>query len=231
MNNADQRVRVEGVEKQYRRGGTRIEVLRGLELRVGAGEFVALMGPSGSGKSTLLHLLGGLDRPDAGRVAVCDTRIDRMPERRLAPWRARHVGFVFQFYQLLPALDAERNIELPLLLSRLTRRERRRRVDAVLELTGVGARRSHRPHELSGGEQQRVGIARALVADPALLLCDEPTGDLDRTSGDAILGLLATCSAAAGKTVLMATHDPRAAARADRVLRLTDGVLARAERP
>ncbi len=227
MSRPEPRVRVEGVEKHYRRGRVRHDVLRGLDLRVESGEFVALTGPSGSGKSTLLHLLGGLDRPDTGRVVVCDTRIDRISERRLTPWRARHVGFVFQSYQLLPALDAEHNVELPLLLTGLSRRERKRRVDAVLELTGVGTRRSHRPHELSGGEQQRVGIARALVADPDLLLCDEPTGDLDRRNGDAIVDLLAA-SAAEGKTVLMATHDPRAAARADRALALSDGALAQA---
>ncbi len=220
------RVQLEGVDKSYRRGRARVAVLRGLALAVEAGEFVAVMGPSGSGKSTLLHLLGGLDRPDAGRVAVCGERIDQMPERRLAPWRARHVGFVFQFYHLLPELDAAHNIELPLLLAPLARRERRRRVDAALALTGLGARRAHRPHELSGGEQQRVGIARALVADPDLLLCDEPTGDLDRAAGDGVLDLLETLAVARDKTVLMATHDPRAAARADRVLRLEDGVLA-----
>lgn len=218
-------VQIEDLHKHFLRGGERIEVLHGLNLAIGRGEFLALMGPSGSGKSTLLHLLGGLDRPSAGTIEVGGVRIDALPERQLARWRARHVGFVFQLYHLLPALTAERNVELPLLLTGLSRAERRRRVQTALELVGLGDRARHFPRQLSGGQEQRVGIARAIVTDPDLLLCDEPTGDLDRKSGDEILELLRTLHEDLGKTIVMVTHDPHAAARASRLLYLDKGVL------
>lgn len=218
-------VQIEDLHKHFLRGGERIEVLHGLNLAIDRGEFLALMGPSGSGKSTLLHLLGGLDRPSAGTIEVGGVRIDALPERQLARWRARHVGFVFQLYHLLPALTAERNVELPLLLTGLSRAERRRRVQTALELVGLGDRARHFPRQLSGGQEQRVGIARAIVTDPDLLLCDEPTGDLDRKSGDEILELLRTLHEDLGKTIVMVTHDPHAAARASRLLYLDKGVL------
>lgn len=216
-------VRVQGVEKYYRRGQEIVHVLEGIELEVHRGEFLALMGPSGSGKSTLLHLIGGLDRPSAGAVAVEGRRIDRLGERPLAAWRARHVGFVFQLYNLLPALSAERNVELPLLLTHLNAARRRRQVRLALELVGLAHRVRHYPRQLSGGEQQRVGIARAIVNDPTLILADEPTGDLDRKSGDEILDLLQGLSRDHGKTILMVTHDPHASARASRTVHLYKG--------
>lgn len=216
-------VRVQGVEKYYRRGQETVHVLEGIELEVHRGEFLALMGPSGSGKSTLLHLIGGLDRPSAGAVAVEGRRIDRLGERPLAAWRARHVGFVFQLYNLLPALSAERNVELPLLLTHLNAARRRRQVRLALELVGLAHRVRHYPRQLSGGEQQRVGIARAIVNDPTLILADEPTGDLDRKSGDEILDLLQGLSRDHGKTILMVTHDPHASARASRTVHLYKG--------
>lgn len=218
-------VRVRGVEKYYRRGAENVHVLAGIDLEVRRGEFLALMGPSGSGKSTLLNLIGGLDRPTAGSIVVDGRRIDQLDERALAAWRARHVGFVFQLYNLLPALTAERNVELPLLLTRLNAAQRRRHVRLALEAVGLGHRRKHYPRQLSGGEQQRVGIARAVVTDPTLLLCDEPTGDLDRRSGDEILDLLQGLSRDHGKTIIMVTHDPHASARASRIVYLYKGQL------
>ncbi len=218
-------VRVCGVEKYYRRGAENVHVLTGIDLEVRRGEFLALMGPSGSGKSTLLNLIGGLDRPTAGSIVVDGRRIDQLDERALAAWRARHVGFVFQLYNLLPALTAERNVELPLLLTRLNAAQRRRQVRLALEAVGLGHRHKHYPRQLSGGEQQRVGIARAVVTDPTLLLCDEPTGDLDRKSGDEILDLLQSLSRDHGKTIIMVTHDPHASARASRTVYLYKGQI------
>ncbi|MDX1503580.1 MAG: ABC transporter ATP-binding protein [Thermoanaerobaculia bacterium] len=218
-------VDVRSLEKRFQRGAEEIRVLDGLDLEVPPGDFLALMGPSGSGKSTLLNLIGGLDRPTAGRVSVGGRRIDQMPDRRLAAWRARHVGLVFQFYNLLPVLTAERNVELPLLLTRLSAKERARRVATALDVVGLADRQGHYPRQLSGGEQQRVGIARAIVTDPTLLLCDEPTGDLDRTASDGILELLGALNREHGKTVLMVTHDPHAAAQARRILHLDKGRL------
>jgi putative ABC transport system ATP-binding protein len=212
-----------GVTKTFRRGRETIEVLQGTDLAIPRGDFLALMGPSGSGKSTLLNLLGGLDRPDSGEVWVDGQRIDRLSSGRLAAWRARHVGFVFQFYNLLPVLTAQKNVELPLLLAPLSRAERRRHAAAALELVGLADRAKHYPRQLSGGQEQRVGIARAIVSDPTLILADEPTGDLDRKSGDEILALLAELNERHGKTIVMVTHDPRAASRAHRVLELEDG--------
>jgi len=222
---AEDLVRLRGVEKGFSRGAERIEVLRDLDLDVPTGEFFCLMGPSGSGKSTLLNLVGGLDTPDAGSVEVGGERIDRLSGRRLAAWRSRHVGFVFQFYNLMPVLSAERNVELPLLLSPLPRPERKEQVATALSIVGLTDRAGHYPRQLSGGEQQRVGIARAIATDPTLLLCDEPTGDLDRKAGDGILDLLRALSGRYDKTVLMVTHDPHAAARADRTLHLEEGHL------
>lgn len=216
-------VEVRAVEKVYRRGAEEVRVLEQLDLEVRRGEFVALMGPSGSGKSTLLNLIGGLDRPSRGAVVVAGERIDRLDERALAGWRARHIGFVFQFYNLLPVLSAARNVELPLLLTTLNRAQRRQRVALALSVVGLSHRLDHRPGQLSGGEQQRVGIARAIVSDPTLLLCDEPTGDLDRASGEAVLGLLHALNREHGKTIIMVTHDPHASARADRTVFLYKG--------
>jgi putative ABC transport system ATP-binding protein len=219
-------VRVADVHKVFRRGGERIDVLQGLRLEVPAGEFLALMGPSGSGKSTLLNLIGGLDRPTDGTIEVGGARIDRMSNGQLAQWRARHVGFVFQLYNLIPVLTAERNVELPLLLTGLSRGERRQHVATALGVVGLTDRARHYPRQLSGGQEQRVGIARAIVTDPTLLLCDEPTGDLDRRAGDEILDLLGALNRDYGKTIIMVTHDPHAAARARRRLYLDKGVLA-----
>ncbi len=220
--------RVEAVHKVYRRGAETVDVLNGLDLEVATGEFLALMGPSGSGKTTLLNLLGGLDRPTSGRVVVGGQDLGRASGRELARWRARHVGFVFQFYNLLPVLTAERNVELPLLLTRLKRSERRRRARTALEIVGLADRASHYPSQLSGGQEQRVGIARAIVNDPTVILADEPTGDLDRATGGEILDLLVALNERHGKTVVMVTHDPLAADRATRVLHLDKGVLAEA---
>jgi putative ABC transport system ATP-binding protein len=219
-------VAVRDVEKLYRRGSEVLHILQGLHLDVARGEFVALMGPSGSGKTTLLNLLGGLDRPTRGSVRVAGEAIDGLSDRRLAAWRARHVGFVFQLYHLLPVLTAERNVELPLLLTRLSRARRRRQVAVALAMVGLSHRARHYPRQLSGGEQQRVGIARAIATDPTLLLCDEPTGDLDRRSGDEILDLLERLNREYGKTILMVTHDPHASARATRTVHLDKGRLA-----
>ena len=218
-------VRVAGVSKDFKRGAETIHVLASLDLTVGRGEFLALMGPSGSGKSTLLNLIGGLDRPTAGTIEVDGRRIDNLSDRRLAGWRARHVGFVFQFYNLLPMLTAARNVELPLLLTPLGKAERRRQLETALEIVGLADRIKHYPRQLSGGEQQRVGIARAIASDPSLILADEPTGDLDRKSGDEVLDILHKLSRQHGKTIIMVTDDPLAAERADRTLHLDKGRL------
>ena len=218
-------VSIRKVVKGYVRGKQRVEVLHALDLDVAAGEFLALMGPSGSGKTTLLNLIGGLDRPDRGEIVVAGQRIDRLSSGQLAKWRARHVGFIFQFYNLLPVLTAERNVEVPLLLTNLSSRERKRNVQAALELVGLADRAKHKPAELSGGQQQRVAIARALVADPTLLVCDEPTGDLDRETSESILQLLQLLNRKQGKTIVMVTHDPRAADHASRRLYVDKGVL------
>jgi len=218
-------VDVRDVDKIFRRGSEEIHVLGGLDMQIPEGEFLALMGPSGSGKSTLLNLIGGLDRPSQGAVEVGGERIDQLSDRRLAAWRARHVGLVFQFYNLMPMLSAQKNVELPLLLTHLSRGERKRRAGIALDIVGLSHRTGHYPRTLSGGEQQRVGIARAIVTDPTLLLCDEPTGDLDRKSGDEILDLLQALNREQGKTVIMVTHDIHAAARATRTLYLNKGQL------
>jgi putative ABC transport system ATP-binding protein len=220
-------VRVRGLAKDYKRGVETVHVLQALDLDIHEGDFLALMGPSGSGKSTLLNLIGGLDQPSNCEIEVGGQRIDAMSEGALARWRADHVGFIFQMYNLLPVLSAERNVELPLLLTSLSRAERRKRTDAALQLVGLSDRAKHKPRELSGGQEQRVGIARAIVSDPTLLLCDEPTGDLDRKSGDEILDLLQALSEQLGKTIIMVTHDPHAAARASHTLHLTKGQLTR----
>ena len=218
-------VSVDGVEKVFHRGSEDIHVLANLNLQVPTGEFLALMGPSGSGKSTLLNLIGGLDRPTKGTVSVGSDRIDQLSDRALASWRARHVGFVFQLYNLLPVLTAERNVELPLLLTSLSKAERKKHVETALTVVGLSHRAKHYPRTLSGGEQQRVGIARGIVTDPTLLLCDEPTGDLDRKSGDEILSLLQALNREHGKTIIMVTHDPHASARASRTVYLDKGQL------
>ena len=218
-------VRVEGVEKIFHRGSEDIHVLADLHLQVPAGEFLALMGPSGSGKSTLLNLIGGLDRPTRGLVTVAGERLDQLSDHRLAAWRARHIGFVFQLYNLMPVLTAERNVELPLLLTHLSRAERQKHVDAALAMVGLSHRAKHYPRTLSGGEQQRVGIARGIVTDPTLLLCDEPTGDLDRKAGNEILDLLQALNREHSKTIVMVTHDPHASARATRTVYLDKGQL------
>jgi len=218
-------IRVRGLDKTYRRGSEVIHVLQGLNLDVDAGDFVAFMGPSGSGKTTLLNLLGGLDVPSAGSITVAGDEITHMSARKLTAWRARHVGFVFQMYNLIPVLSAAQNVELPLLLTSLSPAARRRHVEMALTIVGLADRMRHYPRQLSGGQEQRVGIARALVSDPTFLLCDEPTGDLDRKSGDEILDLLAQLVREHSKTVLMVTHDPRAAERAHSVLHLDKGVL------
>ena len=219
-------VQVRNVHKTFFRGGEKIDVLQGLDVDVAPGEFLALMGPSGSGKSTLLNLIGGLDRATAGTIDVGGVRISELAGGKLTAWRARHVGFVFQMYNLLPALTAERNVELPLLLTSLSSTRRRQQVATALSLVGLSDRSKHYPRQLSGGQEQRVGIARAIVTDPTLLLCDEPTGDLDRKAGDEVLDLLAAMNRDQGKTVIMVTHDPRAAERATRTLHLEKGILA-----
>ena len=218
-------VKVSGVDKVFKRGSEVIHVLGGLDLEIPNGEFLALMGPSGSGKSTLLNLVGGLDRPSEGTVEVGGQRIDKLSERKLAGWRARHVGLVFQFYNLMPVLSAQKNVELPLLLTKLSKAERKKRAALALDIVGLSHRAGHYPRQLSGGEQQRTGIARAIVTDPTLLLCDEPTGDLDRKSGDEILDLLQALNKEQGKTIIMVTHDIHAAARATRTLHLNKGQL------
>jgi putative ABC transport system ATP-binding protein len=218
-------VSIKNVVKTYVRGRQRVEVLHSLDLEVAAGEFLALMGPSGSGKTTLLNLIGGLDKADSGEITVAGQRLDKLSSGQLAKWRARHVGFIFQFYNLLPVLTAERNVEVPLLLTKLSSRERKRNVQAALELVGLADRAKHKPGELSGGQQQRVAIARAIVADPTLLVCDEPTGDLDRETSESILGLLQILNTKQGKTIVVVTHDPRAADHASRRLYMDKGSL------
>jgi putative ABC transport system ATP-binding protein len=218
-------VQVNGVHKYFTRGSERIDVLKGVNLQIPQGDFVALMGPSGSGKTTLLNLMGGLDAPSGGTVEVAGTNIGALSGGQLSRWRAHHIGFVFQLYNLLPVLTAERNVDLPLLLTKLSKAERKKRVAIALNVVGLAERAKHYPRQLSGGQEQRVGIARAIVTDPTLLLADEPTGDLDRKSGDEILDLLAALNQKHGKTIVMVTHDPRAAERAKRTLHLEKGVL------
>ena len=225
MNENGALVEVRNLHKEFRRGSERIDVLQGVTLDMPQGDYLALMGPSGSGKTTLLNLLGGLDRPTEGAITVGGNRIDRMSGGKLAHWRGRHIGFVFQLYNLLPVLTAERNVELPLLLTPLSRAERKKHVATALEVVGLSDRAQHYPRQLSGGQEQRVGIARAIVTDPTLLLCDEPTGDLDRKSGDEILDLLDALNREHGKTIVMVTHDAHAAARARRTLHLNKGAL------
>ena len=219
-------ISLKGVVKSYKRGRQTVEVLHNLDLEVQSGEFLALMGPSGSGKTTLLNLIGGLDRPTDGDVVVGGEHIDNLSAGALAKWRSRHVGFVFQFYNLMPTLSAERNVELPLLLTHLSGADRRKNVEAALALVGLTDRKKHKPAELSGGQQQRVAIARAIVADPTLLVCDEPTGDRDRETAEEIRGRLQHRNREAGKTVIMVTHDPKAASFASRIVHLDKGALA-----
>src|SRR3954471_6711507 len=218
-------IQVRGLDKSYRRGGEEIQVLQRLNLDVDKGDFVAFMGPSGSGKTTLLNLLGGLDVPTHGSITVAGDEITHMSASKLTQWRARHVGFIFQMYNLIPVLTAFQNVELPLLLTKLSKADRRKHVETALGVVGLAERMHHYPRQLSGGQEQRVAIARAIVADPTFLLCDEPTGDLDRKSADEVLDLLEKLSTEHKKTVLMVTHDPLAAQRAHRVLHLDKGVL------
>jgi putative ABC transport system ATP-binding protein len=222
-------VTVRNLHKVFQRGGQRIDVLQGVDLDIPQGDYLALMGPSGSGKTTLLNLLGGLDTPTEGSIEVGGDRLDKLSGAKLSAWRARHIGFVFQLYNLLPVLTAARNVELPLLLTKLKKADRQNRVRVALSVVGLGDRMHHYPRQLSGGQEQRVGIARAIVTDPTLLLCDEPTGDLDRKSGDEILELLEVLNRDHGKTIVMVTHDPHAAARAKRTLHLEKGVLVKTE--
>src|ERR1700759_2137338 len=221
-------IKVRGLNKTYRRGGEQIQVLQGLNLDVDKGDFVAFMGPSGSGKTTLLNLLGGLDVPSAGSVTVDGDEITHMSSGKLTHWRARHVGFIFQMYNLIPVLTAFQNVELPLMLTKLSKTERRKHIEMVLSVVGLGDRMNHYPRQLSGGQEQRVAIARAIVSDPTFLLCDEPTGDLDRKSADEIMELIRRLVKEYGKTVLMVTHDPVVARRADITLHLEKGVLVEA---
>jgi putative ABC transport system ATP-binding protein len=218
-------VKVRNVHKYFTRGSERIEVLKGVDLEIPKGDFLALMGPSGSGKTTLLNLMGGLDQPSSGSLEVGGTDITGLSGGQLSRWRAHHIGFVFQLYNLLPVLTAERNVDLPLLLTKLSKAERKKRVEIALRVVGLADRAKHYPRQLSGGQEQRVGIARAIVTDPTLLLCDEPTGDLDRKAGDEILDLLQALNRQHGKTIVMVTHDPHAAERANRVLHLEKGLL------
>ena len=229
MSNSEALVRIADVHKYFRRGSERIDVLQGVNLEIPSGDFLALMGPSGSGKTTLLNLMGGLDSPTSGALDVGGVRTSELGAAALARWRSRNIGFVFQLYNLLPVLTAERNVELPLLLTKLSRAERRKRVAIALKIVGLSDRAAHYPRQLSGGQEQRVGIARAIVTDPTLLLCDEPTGDLDRKAGDEILDLLHALNRDHGKTIVMVTHDPRAAERARRTLHLEKGVLMESE--
>ncbi len=219
-------VSLRDIVKTYRRGPETVQVLHGIDLDIERGDFVALMGPSGSGKTTLLNLIGGLDTPTSGEIEIEGERIDRMGAGQLAHWRSRHVGFVFQFYNLMPMLNAQKNVELPLLLTDLSAAERKRRAQIALTLVGLAERASHRPNELSGGQQQRVAIARAIVSDPTFLICDEPTGDLDRQSAEDVLGLLQLLNREHGKTIVMVTHDPKAAEYASHTVHLDKGELA-----
>jgi len=223
-------IQVRGLNKTYRRGSEQIQVLQGLNLDVDKGDFVAFMGPSGSGKTTLLNLLGGLDVPTAGTISVSGDEITHMSASKVTDWRARHVGFVFQIYNLIPVLTAYQNVELPLLLTKLSKDQRRKHVETALAIVGLTDRAEHYPRQLSGGQEQRVAIARAIVSDPTFLLCDEPTGDLDRKSADEIMTLIQELVAKHGKTVLMVTHDPVVAARAQTVLHLEKGVLVEASK-
>jgi putative ABC transport system ATP-binding protein len=216
-------IRLNGVVKAYSRGNHKVEVLHDLSLDIEQGEFVSIMGPSGSGKTTLLNLIAGLDTPTSGELEVAGKRIDKLPRGELPAWRARNIGFVFQFYNLLPVLTAARNVEVPLLLTRLTTAQRRERVATALQLVGLADRAEHKPNELSGGQQQRVSIARALVADPSVFVCDEPTGDLDRDSAEVILQLLQMLNRDQGKTIVMVTHDPLAADHATRIVHVDKG--------
>jgi putative ABC transport system ATP-binding protein len=218
-------VAIRALSKHYVRGDQVIPVLAGIDLDVYRGDYIALMGPSGSGKSTLLNLIAGIDKPSSGEIRIAGVDIARLSDAELAAWRAEHVGFIFQFYNLMPVLSAFENVELPLLLTGLARRERRERVELALALVGLTDRAEHRPSELSGGQQQRVAIARALIADPTLIVADEPTGDLDRTTGEEILGLLERLNDALGKTIVMVTHDPKAAGKAHRLVHLEKGEL------
>ena len=227
MTSATELVRVKDVHKHFTRGSERIDVLKGVNLQIPKGDFLALMGPSGSGKTTLLNLIGGLDSPTGGAVEVDGVPVSALSGSQLSKWRAQNIGFVFQLYNLLPVLTAERNVELPLLLTKLSKSERRKRAGIALKVVGLADRAKHYPRQLSGGQEQRVGIARAIVTDPTLLLCDEPTGDLDRKAGDEILDLLQSLNRDHGKTIVMVTHDPRAAERATRTIHLEKGVLTR----
>ncbi len=218
-------VRINNVHKYFTRGSERIDVLQGVNLDIPEGDFLALMGPSGSGKTTLLNLMGGLDTPSSGAIEIGGANIAGLSGSQLSRWRSQHIGFVFQLYNLLPVLTAEKNVELPLLLTKLSKAERNKRVAIALKVVGLAERSKHYPRQLSGGQEQRVGIARAIVTDPVLLLADEPTGDLDRKAGDEILDLLQALNRDLGKTIVMVTHDPRAAERAKRVIHLEKGLL------
>ena len=218
-------VSIRNLHKTYRRGPETVDVLHGIDLDITKGDFVALMGPSGSGKTTLLNLIGGLDSPTSGEITVDGVRIDQLGSGQLSQWRSNNVGFVFQFYNLMPMLTAQKNVELPLLLTRLNAAQRKRNAEIALELVGLKDRAKHRPSELSGGQQQRVAISRAIVSDPTLLICDEPTGDLDRQSAEEILGLLQMLNRDHGKTIVMVTHDPKAAEYANHILHLDKGTL------
>ncbi|MEH0167097.1 ABC transporter ATP-binding protein [Paucibacter sp. JuS9] len=218
-------IEIRDLSKTYTRGKQKVEVLHGVNLDVAQGDFLALMGPSGSGKTTLLNLMGGLDAPSGGSITVAGERIDKFSGAQLAKWRAAKVGFVFQFYNLMPTLSAQKNVELPLLLTKLSASERKKRASIALQLVGLADRASHKPTELSGGQQQRVSIARAIVSDPTLLVCDEPTGDLDRQSAEDVLTLLQVLNREHGKTIVMVTHDPKAATRASHTLHLDKGTL------
>ena len=218
-------VSIRNLHKTYQRGPEKVDVLHGIDLDIAEGDFVALMGPSGSGKTTLLNLIGGLDTPSSGQIEVAGQRIDTLRSGALSHWRSQNVGFVFQFYNLMPNLSAQRNVELPLLLTKLSAAHRRRNAEIALQLVGLHERGKHRPAELSGGQQQRVAIARAIVSDPTLLICDEPTGDLDRQSAEEILTLLQVLNREHGKTIVMVTHDPKAAERARQTLHLDKGTL------
>ena len=218
-------VSIRNLTKTYQRGPEKVEVLHGIDLDIAERDFVALMGPSGSGKTTLLNLIGGLDSPSGGEIEIAGQRIDRMSSGQLSNWRSDNVGFVFQFYNLMPTLSAQKNVELPLLLTRLSGAQRKRNAEIALKLVGLEDRGKHRPNELSGGQQQRVAIARAIVSDPTLLICDEPTGDLDRQSAEEILALLQALNREHGKTIVMVTHDPKAADHAQRTIHLDKGTL------
>jgi len=222
-------VSIRNLRKTYQRGPEKVEVLHSIDLDIPKGDFVALMGPSGSGKTTLLNLIGGLDSPTGGEITVDGQRIDSMTAGQLSHWRSQNVGFVFQFYNLMPTLNAQKNVELPLLLTKLSAAQRKRNAEIALQLVGLAERGKHRPNELSGGQQQRVAIARAIVSDPTLLICDEPTGDLDRQSAEEILALLQSLNRDHGKTIIMVTHDPKAADHAQRTIHLDKGTLVERE--